>query len=128
MKKRPIMINTAPPAVHAREKKKKQKDRNQTYNTRSTAIEEPELEESSSSAEEVSSKDDILSIATSDSTDSSGYSDWVNEKTGGTLEPPKRLRRKAAIKKIPVDHRTDSEIEMEKEEVSKVNKIFSFFN
>lgn len=118
MKRRLTMINTATNAStsHNREKKiKKPRNRNgRTYQLRyvNYANEEPELtcpSEQDDSADE----DIVLSISSmSDSSDSSGYSDWNGNR--GTLEPPKRSKRKQVNKQYVQASEPEEDLENDK--------------
>lgn len=115
------MINTAANAStsHSREKKTK-KPRNRatgrTYQLRYdySANDEPELT-APSEQDDSEDEDIVMSLSSiSDSSDSSGYSDWNGDR--GTLQPPKRSKRKQINNKQYVQKSEPDEEEEEDED------------
>lgn len=122
IKRRPLMINTASTSSPIKNIKDKRKRRNgiparhtRAHSSNNEAepeqnvdIEHEESNNSSSNnSDDSSAKDLSLSDSSSDSEESSGYSDWVADQ-GVNLEPPKRSKRKSAHRKI-VDGEDDAD-------------------
>lgn len=111
------MINTATNATtsHNREKKLK-KPRNRTgrtYQLRYVHYTNEDAELTGPSEQDDSADEDIVlsTSSMSDSSNSSGYSDWNGDR--GTLQPPKRSKRKQVNKQYVQNSELDEEADNE---------------
>lgn len=135
MRRRPVMINTATTStpVNSTHKGRHRKGR-PTYQTENVVTDgtegEPESDDDSNSSgrsDDSAHQDLSISDSSSESSESSGYSDWVADH-GVNLEPPKRSRRRQATKnKTVVNSVSNNQRDDQKSATEKLVRDINYF-